>query len=74
MVFLYLIELSLECIGALTLIALLYLIIKVVRFMFSDCDLTLMSCKIRPEYYQNRVVWLVGASGGSKLMYKWCTL
>ena len=66
MVFLYIIETSLECIGVLTVILLLYLCYKVVRFMLSDCDLKLMSCTIKPEYYQNKVVWLVGASGGSK--------
>ena len=53
-------------IGVLTLLFLLYYLVKLIQLVFSDCDLQLRSCTLKPEYFKNKVVWLVGASGGSK--------
>ena len=43
-----------------------YLIYKSVRILRTDCDLTLMSKSLRPQYFSDRVVWVTGASSGSK--------
>ncbi|CAI8018455.1 Dehydrogenase/reductase SDR family member 7, partial [Geodia barretti] len=41
-----------------------YLIYKSVRILRTDCDLTLMSKSLRPQYFSGRVVWVTGASSG----------
>ena len=43
-----------------------YLIYKSVRILRTDCDLTLMSKSLRPQYFSGRVVWVTGASSGSE--------
>ena len=43
-----------------------YLIYKSVRILRTDCDLTLMSKSLRPQYFSDRVVWVTGASSGSE--------
>ena len=64
-------------IGLLSLLCLLYYLVKLVQLLFSDCDLQLRSCRLKKEYFKDKVVWLVGASGGSKYNYfvfRQCTL
>ena len=53
-------------IGVFTLLCLGYCFIRLVQLLLSDCDLQLKSCTLKAEYYKNKVVWLVGASVGSK--------
>ena len=53
-------------IGVFTLLFFLYCLIKLLQFVFSDCDMQLRSCRLKREYFKDKVVWLVGASGGSK--------
>ena len=48
-------------------LALLYLLYKVVVFVFADVDLTLYGKKLKPSYFDKKVVWVTGASSGSEL-------
>ena len=48
-------------------LALLYLLYKVVVLAFADADLTLYSKKLKPSYFDKKVVWVTGASSGSEL-------
>ena len=57
---------SLFCVGVVALLSLLYSLVRLVQLVFSDCDLQLRACAPKPEYFKDKVVWLVGASGGSK--------
>ena len=57
---------TLFCVGVFALLFLLYHLVRLVQLVFSDCDLQLRGCAPKPEYFKNKVVWLVGASGGSK--------
>jgi hypothetical protein len=41
-----------------------YLVYKSVRILRTDCDLTLMPKRLRPDYFSGRVVWVTGASSG----------
>ena len=43
-----------------------YLILKVVQLWRADADLTVLGSKMKPQYFQGRVVWVTGASSGSK--------
>ena len=42
-----------------------YLLYKVVRIARADCDLTLLSRKLKAGYFTGKVVWVTGASSGS---------
>ena len=53
-------------VGVCALLFLLYHFVRLVQLVLSDCDLKLRACAQKPEYFKNKVVWLVGASGGSK--------
>ena len=43
-----------------------YLVYKAVRILRTDCDLTLLSKRLKPRYFTGKVVWVTGASSGSK--------
>ena len=43
-----------------------YLAYKSVRILRTDCDLTLMSKRLKAGYFEGKVVWVTGASSGSK--------
>ena len=43
-----------------------YLVYKAVRILRTDCDLTLMSKRLKAGYFNGKVVWVTGASSGSK--------
>ena len=43
-----------------------YLVYKAVRILRTDCDLTLLSKRLKPLYFSGKVVWVTGASSGSK--------
>ena len=43
-----------------------YLVYKTVRIVRTDCDMSLMSKRLRPRYFSGRVVWVTGASSGSQ--------
>ena len=49
-------------------LALLYLLYKLIVLAFADADLTVYSKKIKPSYFDKKVVWVTGASSGSELM------
>ena len=44
-----------------------YLAYKAVKILRTDCDLTLMSKRLKAGYFNGKVVWVTGASSGSKL-------
>ena len=50
----------------LLVLALLYLLYKVVVFVRADADLTLLSRTLDTRYFDNKVVWVTGASSGSE--------
>ena len=50
------------------ILALLYLLYKLIVLAFADADLTLYSKKIKRSYFDKKVVWVTGASSGSKLI------
>ena len=52
----------------LLVLALLYLLYKVVVFVRADADLTLLSRTLDTRYFDNKVVWVTGASSGSELL------
>ena len=43
-----------------------YLAYKAVKILRTDCDLTLMSKRLKAGYFNGKVVWVTGASSGSK--------
>ena len=43
-----------------------YLVVKAVQLYGADADLTVLGSKMKPQYFQGRVVWVTGASSGSK--------
>ncbi len=43
-----------------------YLLLKLVWLLVGDTDLVVRSLKMKPEYFQGRVIWVTGASSGSK--------
>ena len=57
-------------VGVCVLLFLLFHFVRLVQLVLSDCDLQLRACAQKPEYFKNKVVWLVGASGGSKSITK----
>ncbi|XP_064401242.1 dehydrogenase/reductase SDR family member 7-like isoform X2 [Halichondria panicea] len=48
----------------LLVLALLYLLYKLVVFVRADADLTLLSRTLDTRYFDNKVVWVTGASSG----------
>ena len=44
-----------------------YVLLKLFQLWRADGDLTVMGSSMKPEYYKDRVVWVTGASSGSKL-------
>ena len=42
-----------------------YLVLKLVKLARADADLTVLGSKMKPQYFQGRVVWVTGASSGS---------
>ncbi len=46
-------------------LTLLYLLYKLVVFVRADADLTLLSRTLDTRYFDNKVVWVTGASSGS---------
>lgn len=44
-----------------------YLLLKFIQLYRADGDLTVLDSKIKPEYFQGRIVWVTGASSGSEL-------
>ena len=52
----------------LLVLALLYLLYKLVVFVRADADLTLLSRTLDTCYFDNKVVWVTGASSGSELV------
>ena len=50
-------------------LALVYLLYKVVVLALADADLVLYSKKLKPFYYDKKVVWVTGASSGSELSH-----
>ena len=43
-----------------------YLAYKAVKILRTDCDLTLMCKRLKAGYFNGKVVWVTGASSGSK--------
>ena len=43
-----------------------YLFYKVLRMLRADCDLTLLNMRLKPGYFAGKVVWVTGASSGSR--------
>ena len=43
-----------------------YVLFKVFQLWRADGDLAVMASKMKPEYFKGRVVWVTGASSGSK--------
>ena len=54
---------------ALHCLALVYLLYKVILLATADADLTLYTKKMKPSYFDQKVVWVTGASSGSELIY-----
>ncbi len=50
----------------LLVLVLVYLLYKVVVFARADADLTLLSKTLDSKYFDNKVVWVTGASSGSE--------
>ena len=43
-----------------------YFMLKVVQLCRADADLTVLGSKMKPQYFEGKVVWVTGASSGSK--------
>ena len=54
--------------AAVFLLLLGYVLLKLFQLWRADGDLTVMGSSMKPEYYKDRVVWVTGASSGSKLL------
>ena len=54
----------------LALVAILsYIAYKLLVFFKADGDLTVISKRMKPEYFKGKVIWITGASSGSEYMY-----
>ncbi len=49
-------------------LVLVYLLYKVVVFARADAYLTLLSKTLNSKYFDNKVVWVTGASSGSEFI------
>ncbi len=56
--------------AVLLVLVLVYLLYKVVVFARADADLTLLSKTLDSKYFDNKVVWVTGASSGSECVYE----
>ena len=45
-----------------------YILLKLFQLYRADADLTVLASKLKPEYFKDRVVWVTGASSGSKII------
>jgi hypothetical protein len=45
---------------------LVYLALKLVQLCRAGADFTVLSSKMKPQYFEGKVVWVTGASSGSK--------
>ena len=45
-----------------------YLLYKLLVFVRADGDLALLSKRLRPNYFGDKVIWITGASSGSECM------
>lgn len=43
-----------------------YIAYKVLVFFAADGDFTVISKRLKPEYFKGKVIWITGASSGSK--------
>ena len=43
-----------------------YLVYKAIRIIRADCDLVLLGKRLKASYFSGKVVWVTGASSGSK--------
>jgi chemotaxis methyl-accepting protein methylase len=53
---------------------LVYLALKLVQFYGADADLSVLGSKMKPQYFEGKVVWVTGASSGSKPISIWILL
>lgn len=44
-----------------------YLLLKLIQLYRADADFQVLGSTMKPEYFKDRVVWVTGASSGSKL-------
>ncbi len=44
-----------------------YYLYKLFQLYFADADLVTSRKSLRPEYFRDKVVWVTGASSGSKV-------
>ena len=50
---------------ALVVVALAVLLLKLIRILRGDADLSLQRKSLVPDFYKGKVVWVTGASSGS---------
>lgn len=43
-----------------------YIVYKLLVFFRADGDLTVISKRMKPEYFKGKVIWITGASSGSE--------
>ena len=43
-----------------------YLLLQLVRLLRADGDLQVLGSSLKPDYFEDRVVWVTGASSGSE--------
>ena len=43
-----------------------YVLYKLLQLYRADGDLTVLNSSMKPEYFKGRVIWITGASSGSK--------
>ncbi len=44
-----------------------YLLHRLVRLLTADADLQVLGSRLKPGYFNGRVVWITGASSGSEI-------
>ena len=54
-------------VAAVLTIVVLALVRRIRLLNDGDADLVLQRCSLVPDFYRNKVVWVTGASSGSKL-------
>ena len=55
-----------DVLGVLCFLVVLFLVVQLVRIAISDCDLGIRGRNLKWEYFSGKVVWVVGAGGGSE--------
>ena len=53
--------------GLLVAVVLAYFVVKLMQLYRADADLTVLGSKMKPQYFEGKVVWVTGASSGSKV-------